>query len=330
MGSHRTRITLVWSGLLLSLSVAGAGCGGSNQGAFDVGSLPARAPRWVSFNAPVTAVTLPSFMVGDEGELSSGCWSPAPMSDVGGAGTLSWSQAQQREFGSNVQATFSKYLVTAGLDASLASALTQHWSIDASGLSFTRVDPASIRPNFANVACTTAALGWFADKRFVVTEAIKAASVKITATSAMSQEQTLKLDAAIAAINAKFHADFHHLATGNDALEIDAANAYIGGVGTTLVSRECSAKKSFDIAPNTPLAVCDGQYTLSVALSSAGDRYTLAVTPSDGSTASFDDKLGDQQVHHLDDLHVVRVMVARNGNKLSVLNMSILLVGASG
>ena len=304
---RRTMGCNAFAGTLLLL---GMSCTGATQK--PVGGPPVAAPRWVPFNAPQSTLKLPSFMVGEQGELSSGCWTSASESNVDSLTGMKWDKDQQKQFDSNVQATFSKYLLDVGLDASLASSLTQRWTLEVGKLSFTKVDPATIRANFGNGACTTKELGWFADKRFVVTAAVKADTVKIRSTTAISSEQKAKLDAAIDKINAKFHADFHNLRSAGENLELDATNVFIGGMGTTLVADEC-APAPFDIAPNASVAVCGGKYTIKVSPSTVGDRYTFSVTPADGSTANFDDKFGEQQAHQLNELRIVRALVDEGG-----------------
>src|ERR1051325_10632745 len=82
------------------------------------GTLPQPAPpKWVPFNAPLAKVDLPSFIVGEQKELSSGCWLAGQATDVG-SGDMTWSTEQQQEFAANLQANFKKYLVEAGFDAS--------------------------------------------------------------------------------------------------------------------------------------------------------------------------------------------------------------------
>ena len=289
---------------------------------------PPPAPQWIPFNAPQSAVTLPAFMVGEQGELSSGCWQPIASTDVGSADRFEWNQEKQKKLEASFQATFSKFLLKAGLEASVANAFNQQWSLHIEQLSFTKVDPANIRAKFSNPACATTALGWFVDKRLVVTAAAKAGKVSIKAKTSMSKEQKAKLEAAIQKINVELHSNFQNLATGSEDQTIEASNVYIGALGTTLVAEEC-LEESLSLLPDKNLAVCKGKYTVKVSPSAVTDRYTLAVTPSDGATVKFDEKFDEQQSRQLDDLRIVRAMVNKAGTGFKG-RLTILLVGASG
>jgi hypothetical protein len=291
---------------------------------------PMPRPHWISFNVPQSTVTLPAFMVGKDGELSTGCWMPATASEAGSADSLQWAEEQQKQFEANVQASFKTYLFASGLDASLADSFVHSSTTKIDKLSVTRVDPSTIRPNFNNAACTVEQLGWFANNRFVVTAAVKAQSLRITSNAALSDEQKAKVDLAIDKINAKFQSGFGHLSKAGETFEINATNVYIGGMGTSLVSNECQADFPNPVKANQAVGICNNRFYLKLSPSAVPDRYTLSVTPADGATASFDDKLGEQQIHPVGELRIARAMVEKAGSDFKIVHLDILTVGASG
>ncbi len=56
---------------------------------------------------------------------------------------------------------FREYLVKAGLEADFAGTAVSEFRIEASGLSLREVDPARVRPDLTNPACTQRELGFF-------------------------------------------------------------------------------------------------------------------------------------------------------------------------
>jgi hypothetical protein len=292
--------------------------------------IPTAPPVWLPLNVPQSSITLPAFMVGEQRQLSSGCWAPATPIEGAPASNIVWEQSKQSALDAQLKVAFSKYLVDAKLDASIMNALDQTWKLDLEEVSYVNVDPATIRPNFNNEACTTAELKWFENGRFVVTQGIRAKRAKITATASASAEQQAQLDTAIQKFNLEFRTGFKR-SSGSDAnLQIDATDAYIGAVGTSLVASSCSTPKPFKIVAGREVTLCSGAYTIAIQPAPVGTRVRLSVTPRSGTTAQFDLDSGVQGVFQLGELRILFARVTRVGSELRVDNFTAQLVGAGG
>jgi hypothetical protein len=243
-------------------------------------------------------------------------------------GTLDWERDQKQALDASLQASFKKYLVDAGLSASIADQFTQHWTLTGKTFSLVQVDPSMIRPNFSNQACSAADLGWFVDGRPVITQAIKAGEISIEAKSGMTKEEKAKLDLAIDKIGTELHADFHHLADLGGTHKITATNAFVGAMQTGLKVKECKNNAPFAATAGATFRICG--YSIKLTPAAVGKRYTLSVTPQDGATAELDAELGLQTPLPVGELRVVRALVEKDGANFKVENLSVLLVGAGG
>src|SRR5262249_43704018 len=111
-------------------------------------------------------------------------------------------------------------------------------------------------------------------------------------------------------------------------LDITASDAYIGAIGTGLVAKRCALKVPVEVQPNTSFPICDGLYTVRITPSGTGARYTLAVTPRDGTTGEFDAAFNRQEMYQLGSLRIVLALVSQQAQTFRVDNLSVLLVGA--
>jgi hypothetical protein len=139
-----------------------------------------------------------------------------------------------------------------------------------------------------------------------------------------------RLDVAIAAINTQFHTNFSRTDNASGSFALDATDVFIGAIGTSLVSEACKLENPMPLQPNVAVDLCERKYSLVVEPSAVPGRYSLVVTPMDGSTAKFDEEYGVQNVRQLDDHYVMRAMVRKDGAGLTLSRLNVLFVGAAG
>ncbi|HEY3495915.1 MAG TPA: hypothetical protein VGK73_14555 [Polyangiaceae bacterium] len=291
---------------------------------------PALAPKWEPLNVPQSAIELPAFMVGSQKQLSDGCWKSVTPKTGTGPVSIAWNQEKERELAASFQTRFDLFLVNANVDASVRDALKQSWKLALADITYLEVDPAQIRPDFTNEACTAAELDWFKDGRFVVTQGIKARKATISATAAADAAQQAKLDAAIQQMNVDLHTSFKQKRLENENLLIEAEDVFVGAIGTSLVAKSCIPETPFNLAAGEQRKLCDGSYQIRLDPAPVGTRYTLTLSPQQGAGGQFDGESARPEVFQLGELRIVFASVTRTDGGFRVDNLVIQLVGASG
>jgi hypothetical protein len=308
-------------GLLVNL-----GCGTAPPPRVD---SPKSLP-WQPLTLPRSEMTLPALLVGADARPSSGCFEGMQATSGTSVDSGSWTAERSSQLDASVKATFSKYLVDANLEAEVAKAMTQKWSTQVSGLTYISVDPANIQANFDNQTCTDADLGWFKDKRFVATEALKAATVTVKSGSALSASEKAKLDVAIDKVNAELKTAFSHATSSVDSSEFSASNAFIGVAGTTLGAVACHLDKPLEVEPGAQTPICGGKYLVALSKSAMDGRYSLQVTTQNAPSSPLDAPLNSQAMFKLGKLQVVFIMAVKSGEKFTIQTLDVLKVGAHG
>jgi hypothetical protein len=299
---------------------------GAKTGTFvprDVNGAP-----YLPLSLPMAKLDLPMFLVGQHQVPSTGCLIGQPAAGpVVAADSIRKTFEKESNYAAEMRATFEKYLVDAKLDASLAHSLTETWEVQLDGpITTYTVDPAKVSVNFANEKCTEADLNWFKDNRPVGVTGIHATKVRVTAKSNLSNEASLKLDAAIAKINADFHAGFSKSAATGQTFELSASDVFVGVQATPLKSQECTAE--MDVTPGTEYEICAKRYRVRLESSAVPSRFTFAITPLTGATATYSEAYGKQEPHALGESRMVYVD-GRAGAKPHV-RVTILFVAPDG
>jgi hypothetical protein len=289
------------------------------------GGLP-----WQPLSVPRSDLKVPALLVGQNKLPSSGCFADAPVTTSRAADQGSWSVDKSDQLGASLKASFKNPLIDAGVAADAASARTQNWKVEVTGLTYDSVDASSVQANFDNEACTDADLDWFKNKRFVATEALKAATVTVKAASALSDSEKAQLDLAIDKINTALHTSFSHASNTGNSSEFSASNVYIGVNGTELGSFDCQLNAPLDVSPDVQTPICDGRYQVALSKSAMTGRYSVKLTPQRAATSQFDAPLGSQSMFKLGKLQILFVMAEATGDKFTLKALEVLKVGAKG
>jgi hypothetical protein len=310
--------------LLLVCSVLGAcPCNDTVLPPPAVAKPPLAEPEYRQLKVLESEVTLPAFFVGDQEQLSKGCFEPMTATQSASLDTLSKDYVGQRKFEAGLKVALEKAFVKAGVNASLLDQIKQSWKFEAKNLVLHKVDPATVLMNFTREACTTEALGWFKNERALVTALLVAGEVQISAQIGLNQEQKAALEAAIAKLGTELAVKVSNQVVTDQSLSLTGQNLAIGALVSQLATERCSEK--WRARDGERKEVCGGKYRVTVARSSVPDRFTLTVSAGTQS-GQWDDEYIKPTAHGLGELRVVSADVTQ---QLDVVFEG-LLAGASG
>ncbi len=284
---------------------------------------PLAPPSFQPLNVPTRTVKLPAMPVGSQGQLSTACFNAASMSETESLDAVAQAFVQEKKWQASFKAAFEHALVEVGMDASLAQSFTQSWTLEAKGLKLSTVDPADVRPNFANQACTTKELGFFSDKRSVFTGALKAAELLVKAETSMDADRKAKLQAAITVINTKLGFDFSSMAMEDSHFELKGTNVYFGALASSLKVMHCELDH-FQFRDREQITLCN-MYDVSVRKLPGTDQFRWSVAKA-GISGEFADRYHAPSWHSFGELQIAALNV---GDDLRG-RADVLLVGVSG
>jgi hypothetical protein len=224
-------------------------------------------PKYLALNLPLGQIDLPSVLVGEEQTPSGGCFSSdvEPRLDTS-ASQIVMQATSEKSFEADLKIKFEKALVTAGLDASLSSLISNKINSSITGAEVLSVDPALSGPNFENRRCLVDGLNWYADKRVVVTGAVKASSLSFKVTDELSNDQQAKLDLALKSLNTDLQTSFKRVVKQDGTLDITAEDVYIGAVTSKLSSTTCTQKMKLKLKRGEfkSIDLCGNSYNVAI------------------------------------------------------------------
>jgi len=263
------------------------------------------SPQYTALSLPRGGVALPSLFVGGEEVLSGACFRESErVREVAAPASLERRVTEKREVSGSVRSLFREYLVKAGLEADVARTAVSEFRIEASGLRLREVDPARVRPDFTNPACTQRELGFFRDTgRDLVVTALKAEEVRIDISEEAGSRLGAKLDAALQEMDAELGLAFDRSSDASDATELEGQGLVFGVRRTTLVVHRCLVP-DLTLRAERTRDLCGGLFRVRVEPLTPG-RYRLLVTPRTGTTDESLQGFGRQSVRAVGELHAV-------------------------
>lgn len=277
-----------------------AGCAGPP----DDPSVP-EPPRYRALSVPRGDLSLPALLVGDEEVVSSACFRKTlPARKLPAPAALKRRVTGDCGISASLRALFRKYLVKAGLEAETARRAVEKFRFEASGLVLREMDPARVRPDFGNIACTQRELGYFREAgRKLVVGALGAEQVRVELSERTERRVGVSLDTALERMGAELGVGFDRRRTREDTTELSGGGLVFGVRRTTLFTRRCQVS-DLSLAAGTTRDLCGGLFKLRVEPLTPR-RYRLLVTPRTGTTDESLQRFGRQGVRAVSDLHAV-------------------------
>jgi hypothetical protein len=314
---------------LLALGALQTGCGTPPPPVVVTPPAPKAGLPWQALSLPRSTLKVPA-LLGKNEVPSNACFTDLPATTGTALAEGEWTFEQKDELDAKFKASISAFVAEAKLEAQMAKALSQRWEVEVTGVTYDSVDPATVTADFDNAQCTDADLEWLKDKRFVVTEALKAATVKVKIGSALSASEKAEFDAAIDQLNVKLNTAFSHASSASNSTEFTASNVYVGVRGNELGAFACKLDQPLELAADTQVSICDGKYSVAVSKSLIGGGAIFKLTPERLATQEFPVTLGNQVVHKVGSLAVVFVMAEAAGDKFRLRKLEVLKVGTRG
>lgn len=292
-----------------------------------VNYLPLKMPR--------ASLTLPALFVGAQQQPSSACFaavaSSTPTPVLSSVDVIA---AQDRSFQDSLSVRLRQSLVTAGLSAQAAGLLAQRVHTHYKNMKGTEVDPANIRANFKNQACTSSDLEWLTDRRQVAIGAYVVDSLFVELGSLADASQRAAIQAAIQRIGTDLSLSLAARSTATDSLTYYGTNVFIGVSTAGLRALRCPAEMDVALDPGQDASFTGCNNRVSIYLSRSKDtpRYSLRVSvPDEGlDSGTLDLDAGGTSFRvPIDSLRYVFGELAPRGGRVH-LRLSVFEVALSG
>lgn len=262
-------------------------------------------PQYTALSLPRGEIALPSLFVGGEEVLSGACFRDSErVREVAAPASLERRVTEEREVSGSVRSLFRGYLMKAGLEADVARTAVSGFRIEATGLRLREVDPARVRPDFTNPACTQRELGFFreTDRALVVT-ALKAEEARIGISEETGSRIGAELDTALQEMDAELGVAFNRDSEGSDATELEGEGLVFGVRRTVLFTHRCVVP-DLTLQAERTRDLCGGLFRVRVEPLTP-ERYRLLVTPRTGATDASLQRFGRQNIRAVGELHGV-------------------------
>ena len=237
-------------------------------------------------NIPRQAIALPAISVGPEQQLSSACFkSLKPSEGTPVLGEFAETVARESNFSGEFKASLEQALVKAGLSASVVSILMQRWNVRMVGLKLVEIDPAQIRANFQNEACTSLSGEWFINDRHVIAGAVKADSFSVTVGSLDDKNRSADLQAVIEHFGASLGLALSAKAVTSDSIRYGATAVFVGATRIMLGAKRCPFSVDIELPPGRLAAItsCDREVRAFLRTASSTSPYLIQVAiPGEG------------------------------------------------
>jgi len=284
------------------------------------------APKWDYLTTFRSKITLPSLVVGERGELSSGCLQQVEpqLSKASDQMALGYREAAQTSarLVSSLEATLKEVVKgKSNFDAEALSQAADQWKGEIQDLEYLAVDPALARPNFKNEVCTVPALQWFVKDRAMVVGALRAKKAKLTRTTGISEslKAALKLAVKETTDTAKGNLALQlaDLVEQGGQISIQANDTFFAVRSTAIATRVCKVPAAgaplMAVEPGRWYTLC-GYFRFKFELLGEGTgqvRYKVERPGSD--TVEYLERIDSRTMRPLDGVHLVGPRVSRDG-----------------
>jgi hypothetical protein len=260
-----------------------------NEGSYETIANNVTTPQYLPLNLPMSTISLPALLVGEQGLPSGGCFmNDAILTTSDAPDSLIQVAERQKTYSDSLHSKFEKGLVKAGLDAAISRALMQQFTTKVYGIKIVQVDPANTFANFKNTNCNTSELDWFINKRKVIIAGLKADSIVVTMGSSLTAAQQAKVDAAIDTLNLQLGLSFSRAVSSSGQFSFSGKNLFFGALTTSLEVKKCQQEYEFELnaSENLSFDFCQKNYTVLVTKATMGNHFTVTFFDKMNATLS--------------------------------------------
>ena len=292
------------------------------------------APKWDYLTTFRSKITLPSLVVGERGELSSGCLQlvEPQLSKASDQMALGYREAAQTSarLVSSLEATLKEVVKgKSNFDAEALSQAADQWKVEIQDLEWDRADPdhadnflAPLRTEAGDLGrMTVPALQWFVKDRAMVVDALRAKKAKLTRTTGISEslKAALKLAVKETTDTAKGNLALQlaDLVEQGGQISIQANDTFFAVRSTAIATRVCKVPAAgaplMAVEPGRWYTLC-GYFRFKFELLGEGTgqvRYKVERPGSD--TVEYLERIDSRTMRPLDGVHLVGPRVSRDG-----------------